>query len=177
MTISRAKIRVQFPADFVLVAAMNPCPCGRRGSASGVCRCPSSQITRYLSKLSGPISDRIDLQIWVPSVPIREMQIGAQADGTLEMRERVERARRRQSNRLGGARLNARLRPAELKEHCELDGDSFKLLEKASSKYQLSARAYSRVLKVARTIADLDDKDSILPEHVAEVLTYRLALD
>jgi len=177
MTISRAKMRVQFPADFVLVAAMNPCPCGRRGSSNGICRCPSAQVTRYLSKLSGPISDRIDLQIWVPPVPVGELHEGAQEDSTHKMRERVQRARKRQYSRLGGARVNARLRPGELKDYCRLDGESFKLLERASTKFQLSARAFSRILKVARTIADLEDFEEIRPEHIAEVLTYRLSLD
>ena len=177
VTISRAKFRVQFPADFVFVAAMNPCPCGRRGSEGNVCRCAPAAVSKYLARLSGPITDRIDLQIWVPAVPIRELQAGPDKDVTAAMRARVAEARRLQFARLDGTpRVNAALRPAEMKRFCRLDEAGMKLLEQAAGQFHLSARGYTRVLKVARTIADLEQSEQIRTEHLSEVLGYRLNL-
>ena len=180
VTISRAKFRVQFPADFVFLAAMNPCPCGRKGAKGGegeICRCGPTAVAKYLGRLSGPIIDRIDLQIWVPAVPIREIQSGPIDDPTAGMRERVGIARKIQSERFGGDhRVNARLRPGEIKKYCALDESGMKLLEEAAEKYHLSARGYTRVLKVARTVVDLEQTEQIRTEHLREVLSYRLNL-
>lgn len=173
--ISRSRQRLCFPADFLFVAAMNPCPCGKRGMKGGNCRCHPLQVQKYMERISGPILDRIDLQIWVPPASFRELSTELIEDPTATMRERVERARELQKERCGQeGRTNSRLQPNELRKHCKLEEASLVLLERAANKYQLSARAYSRVLRVARTIADLDGTERIREEHLSEALSYRI---
>lgn len=178
--ISRAKMRLKFPADFMLVAAMNPCPCGRHDEGNSsrgkrrVCECSPQQIQRYRSKVSGPILDRIDLSIWVPKVPFKTLREDIpDLDPTVKMAESVERARSVQRERLGQRRLNARMTSAEIKKHCEIDASSSALLESAVEKFDLSARSYTNLLKVSRSIADLEQAESIRQEHLMEALSYR----
>lgn len=177
ITICRAKFRLQFPADFVLLAAMNPCPCGRKGLRDRSCRCPAGLVSRYVSRISGPILDRIDLQIDVPAVPVDQLRAGPGADPTEKMRERVLDARSRQAARFGTeSRFNAHLKPREIREHCRLDADGEAVLDDATGKFSLSARGYSRVLKVARTIADLEGSSCVRSGHLREALSYRMSI-
>ena len=173
--ISRAARQSSFPAQFQLVAAMNPCPCGWLGDASGRCACTPEQVARYRSRVSGPLFDRIDLSLDVPSLPASAL---VASDGTHDatrispaVRERVVAARSRQLTRQG--KSNARLTAAEVAMHCRTDRDGARLLAQAIDKLAFSARGYHRVLKMARTIADLAGMDAIAPTHVAEALSYR----
>ncbi len=180
VVISRAKQRVSFPANFLLIAAMNPCPCGKRGGTSGTCTCAPGQVQKYMERISGPILDRIDLQTWVPPVALSEfvrLEPGCtETDPTALMAERVRIARQAQVER-GAGRLvaNSRLSPAQVRRVCKLSTDSVELLESASKRQQLSARGYTRVLKVARTIADLERRAEISDEHVSEALSFRMS--
>jgi magnesium chelatase family protein len=184
--ISRAKMRVSFPADFMLLAAMNPCPCGRRGSVQQVsgdakantrCECSPGAIQRYAGRLSGPILDRIDIQVWVPAVPVTELQAGVAKDPTPEMYSRVLGARERQKERFGEIdTLNKDMGAKEIKRYCKLDSSGNRLLERAVEKYELSARGYTRILRTSRTIADLDGQASVSAGHLAEALSYRMRL-
>jgi magnesium chelatase family protein len=177
--ISRAARQCTFPAEFQFVAAMNPCPCGWLGHDSGRCHCAPERIARYRSRVSGPLLDRIDLNIDVPAVPARLLvpDAGAQtmrsgyANTSAEVRTRVTAARDRQLARQG--KPNARLTPREIAAHCAPDAAGGALLAQAMAQLWLSARAYHRVLKVARTIADLAGSDSVAAPHVAEALAYR----
>ena len=170
--------QVTYPADFMLIASMNPCPCGNYGSATAECKCTPSQIHRYLNKLSGPLLDRIDLHVEVDNVSYDELNDDAFSESSQTVRERVNRARNIQLQRLQGRgrRCNAQMTSADIKKFCKLDGESQKLLQESFEKLHLSARAYNRILKVARTIADLDNSENIRARHVAEALQYR-ALD
>jgi len=167
IVISRAALQAEYPARFQLVAAMNPCPCGYAGDASGRCHCSAEQIARYRSRISGPLLDRIDLHVEVPRQKITEHPAGEPSSG---VRERVLFARRRQAAR---AALNARMPVAAVREHCALDTAGEKLLESACERLHLSARAHQRILKVARTIADLDGQAAIGQAHLAEAIGYR----
>lgn len=171
VTLSRAKLRVTFPADFIFLAAMNPCPCGKRGIEGGGCLCSNSAVAKYVSRISGPILDRIDLQVWVPPLPVRELTAVRGEDPTPAMRARVTLARTAQSAR--GA-LNARMQPADVRRFCALGSAPADLMERAAERFRFSARSYTRMLKTARTIADLEGSEEILSSHVAEVLQYRL---
>jgi magnesium chelatase family protein len=173
ITVSRAARQVDFPARFQLVAAMNPCPCGYHGDSSGRCRCSPDQLNRYRGRLSGPLLDRIDLQVFVPRLDSAELTAGQApaAESSAAVRGRVVAARRRQLERAG--RLNALLAPKELERDCALDEPSRQLLAQALSRLSLSARAYHRVLKVARTIADLAGVPAVGAAHIAESLRYR----
>ncbi|PTN13114.1 YifB family Mg chelatase-like AAA ATPase [Nitrosomonas aestuarii] len=172
ITISRAARQAEFPARFQLLAAMNPCPCGYLGHHSGRCHCTPDQITRYRGKISGPLMDRIDLQIEVPAVPQEElMQQRSTGEKSSTIRKRVEASHQRQLNRQG--KTNNRLGVKEIDQFCTLDATSETLLRQAISRLNLSARAYHRILKVARTIADLSAAEKINNQHIAEAVQYR----
>ncbi len=175
VTISRAKHSVTFPARFMLVAAMNPCPCGYLTDPYHKCTCTPSEIRRYHAKISGPLLDRIDIHIEVPPVRFEELKNKREGEPSSAIRERVEMARIVQEKRFLGKKIhfNAHMGQRELKEYCKLDTASEGLLKMAMEKMGLSARAYSRILKVARTIADLESKESIEPQHIQEAISYR----
>lgn len=175
ITVSRNAVSVTYPADFMLIASMNPCPCGNYGSATAECTCTASQIHRYLNKLSGPLLDRIDIHIEVDNVGFGELQEDALAEPSAVIRERVNKAREIQLARLSpyGRRCNAQMTSADIKRFCKTDKQSAELLENSFKKLNLTARAYNRILKVARTIADLDGAENIAVKHVAESLQYR----
>ncbi len=177
--IVRAARSVVYPAQFMLVAAMNPCPCGWYGDPRRSCRCTLHELDVYRRRISGPLIDRIDLQVDVPSVPPASLGCGGKGEPSEIVRERVLAARLRQSERsaeVSGARVNARLKGKGLRRACALDAPGRSILARAVEKLGLSARAHDRVLRVARTIADLEGTPSILPVHVAEAVQYR-ALD
>jgi magnesium chelatase family protein len=173
ITISRAAYQSIFPAQFQLVAAMNPCPCGYFGSAKDNCRCTEQQVQRYLAKLSGPLLDRVDLQIQVPSLSsdLLSKEMIEQRETSQIVKDRVCRARQRQMTRQ--KKSNAELTVKELKNSCELDSASEQLLTQVVQKFNLSARVYHRILKVSRNIADLMESDTISVAHVGEALSYR----
>jgi magnesium chelatase family protein len=171
VVISRATGTMTFPANFMMVAAMNPCPCGFYGDPKRECRCSPSMITKYRNKISGPLLDRIDIHVEVPAVKYKEMAGEATGEPSEKIRERVEDARVKQRERF--AHSNARLAPKEIKEHCRLDDECQQLLKMAMTELNLSARAYDRILKVSRTIADLDPSDTIQPQHIQEAIQYR----
>ncbi len=178
VTIERARARLRFPARFSLLAAMNPCPCGHLGDPRFECRCPPAVVERYRGRISGPLLDRIDLHVEVPALSLKELR-GPAGETTAEVRGRVEAARIVQAARFagrGGAATNSTLDARELSRHCALDGAGQALLDRAFDRLGLSARALTRVLKVARTIADLSGSERILPPHLAEAIQYR-ALD
>ncbi len=173
VTISRAGRQAEFPARFQLVAAMNPCPCGYLGDTQRACRCTPDQVQRYHSKISGPLLDRIDLQIMVPRLSCVELlgQHAVAAENSATVRERVIAARRRQHERAG--RTNAQLTNRQVEQFCNLSETLHLMLAEALEKLKLSARAYHKVLKTALTIADLDQSDSVEKRHITEALTYR----
>ena len=173
VTISRAGHQAQFPSRFQLIAAMNPCPCGYAGDASGRCTCTHEQITRYQNKLSGPLLDRIDMHVGVLPLPVAlliEKQI-AQAESSFLVRERVLKARAMQINRADC--MNARLTNDVIEKHCRIQSEDHAYLEKVMTQLGLSARAYHRILKLARTIADLADSETIARHHLQEALSFR----
>jgi magnesium chelatase family protein len=175
VTISRALNSTTFPASFILVAAMNPCPCGYLGDSRHTCKCSPMQIERYMGKISGPLLDRIDLHIEVPSVPFQELAASADGTPSARMREQVLRARDAQRQRFGreSHRLNGRMTSRQLRRHCALDEEGRGLLKNAMDELGLSARAHDRILRMARTIADLDGDADIRPSHVIEAINYR----
>ena len=176
VTISRAAGTLTFPAEFMLCAAMNPCPCGYFGDLKRECRCGPVQVQRYRQRVSGPLLDRIDLHIEVPAVEYRDVASERAEESSAPIRERVKQARKKQQERFARdsrTNCNARMTTKHLKQHCKLDQDSNELIRVAMSELNLSARAYDRILKVSRTIADLDGKSEILPEHVSEAIQYR----
>jgi magnesium chelatase family protein len=176
VTISRAAISLTYPARFMLAAAMNPCPCGYFGDTQRSCSCPSPSVQRYLARISGPLLDRIDLHVEVPAVRYRELTDRRLGEPSAVIRERVTRARERQRARFAGRaglHANAHMRPRELREFCRVSEASDALLRTAISRLGFSARAYHRVLKIARTIADLDGREEIETPHVAEAIQYR----
>lgn len=171
VSISRAARQVEFPAAFQLVAAMNPCPCGYLGHYSGRCRCTPDQVQRYRSRISGPLLDRIDLQVEVPAVPPEELARAVASESSGVVRARVAGARERQLERQDKA--NARLEPSEVDVHCAPDRPGAELLAHAIRRLGLSARGYHRILKVARTIADLAGDPRVTAHHIAEAIQYR----
>jgi magnesium chelatase family protein len=171
ITISRAARRADFKAQFQLVAAMNPCPCGYLGHFNGKCRCTPDQISRYRGKISGPLMDRIDIQIEVPAAPHEDLLKQADGETSEAIQSRVEAARQRQLNRQG--KPNTQLGVTEIDELCAPDAQGAALLRQAITQLNLSARAYHRILKVARTIADLADSENISSAHIAEAVQYR----
>ncbi len=176
VTISRAAGSLTFPSEFMLVAAMNPCPCGYFGDLKRECRCGPTQVQRYRQRISGPLLDRIDLHIEVPAVEYRDVASERVEENSSVIRERIARARDRQRDRFQRevkTSCNARMMTRHLKKHCKLTTDSNELIRVAMSELNLSARAYDRILKVSRTVADLDDRTEISPEHVSEAIQYR----
>ena len=173
--ISRAARQAEFPAQFQLVAAMNPCPCGYLGHASGKCRCTPDQIIRYRGRISGPLLDRIDLQIEVPGVPADALRASAPGESSADVQARVAGARALQLARQG--KPNALLTTKDIDTCCQADAAGDALLRQAIARLNLSARAYHRVLKVARTIADLSRTEMIASSHIAEAIGYRRAMD
>ena len=179
VTVSRAAASLSFPAKFTLIAAANPCPCGFLGDTTKECTCSPGQIIRYQKRLSGPILDRIDLHVEVPAVKVDKLTGEAEAESSETIRERTQKAREAQLKRFENTDLtsNSEMGPKEIKEFCKLDPDCLNLLRAAVSKMQLSARAYHRVLKIARTIADLEGSENINTQHIAEALQYRAKLE
>ncbi len=177
VTVSRAQGNVTFPANFMLVTAMNPCPCGYYGDPTRQCTCSSSAVTRYQHRISGPLMDRIDIFADVPRVDYEKLSQGPAPEGSLEVRERVERSRNVQRLRYSESRLscNSEMGPVEVRQFCQqyLDDAAKALIKTAVNQLALSARSYHRVLKVSRTIADLGESEAITAAHVAEALQYR----
>jgi len=176
MVLTRASGTLKYPARFMLIAAMNPCPCGYFGDRTRSCMCTGTQIRRYRAKLSGPLLDRLDIHLDVPPVPVRELRTELPAsEGSAAIRSRVVAARERQRRRYrsDGIYTNAQLKPRMIKRYCWLDQPTQELLEQAMARLRLSARAHGRILRVARTIADLADSERIETVHIAEAIQYR----
>lgn len=176
VTISRAKVAIDFPASFMLISSMNPCPCGFYNHPEKECTCAPGAVHKYLNKISGPLLDRIDLHVEVTPVPFNELSLQKSAESSEAIRMRVINAREIQTQRYKdhpGIYCNAQMSSKLLKEVCVLNAAAQTLLKTAMSKLNLSARAYDRIIKVSRTIADLAASDAIFPEHVAEAITYR----
>src|SRR6201996_5987889 len=177
VTIARASMSLSFPARFMLAAAMNPCPCGYYNDKSRECLCTPPMIQRYIAKISGPLLDRIDIHIEVPAVQYKELRGGAAAEGSAEIRSRVMEARTRQRERFTQAKekiySNAQMTTRQIRAYCELGPDSERLLERAMQQQGLTARAHDRILKVARTIADLEGAENLAVSHLAEAIQYR----
>jgi magnesium chelatase family protein len=175
ITITRSSITVNFPAKFMLVAAMNPCPCGYFGDRTRTCRCTPQQIRQYQSKISGPLLDRIDLHIEVPAVKYRALADQEAGEPSAEIKKRVNQAREIQKKRFGEGDMhcNARLTEKQIRDFCSIDDECHQLIEMAVEKLGFSARGVNRILKVARTIADMEPSESIRPSHVAEAIQYR----
>ena len=177
ITILRAKHSLTFPARFTLVAATNPCPCGYFGDSEKKCSCTPSQIQMYRRKLSGPLMDRIDLFINVPQLKYEKLVAPDEENFSQKIRQRVEKAREKQLERFSTNKTNSEMEIPKIKKYCQIDSQSGNLLRKYVDSGKLSARGYHRVLKVARTIADLDDSENILYHHLSEALMYRVRED
>lgn len=175
ITVSRASRSVAFPSDFMLIASMNPCPCGNHGSSRNECTCTPAMIEKYHSRISGPLMDRIDLQIEVDNVTYDELTDNGESEDSASIKERVDSARKIQNDRYANTRIhcNAAMNSFMLNKYCALNSDAQNILKNAFDKLGLSARAYSRILKVARTIADLSGSENIESEHIAEAIQYR----
>ncbi len=176
VTISRALTSLTYPARFMLAGAMNPCPCGFFGSTDNQCKCTAQQIQRYMSKISGPLMDRIDIHIEVPAVKFKELSSDQQGEPSAAIRERVNRTRARQLERFKDEKrmyCNAHMESRDIRGYCIIDSESTDLLRRAITKLGLSARAYDRILKVSRTIADLEGFPDIAAPHIAEAIQYR----
>lgn len=176
VTISRAKFSVDYPAGFMLIAAMNPCPCGYYNHPEKECVCGPGIVQRYLNKISGPLLDRIDLHVEVTPVSFDELTQDEAAEGSREIRKRVEQTRKLQQSRFGvssGVHCNAQMSQNDIKKYCKIDADSNEMLKNAMDRMGLSARAYDRILKVARTIADIENSEKIRPQDIAEAIQFR----
>ncbi len=176
VTISRSKMTLDFPANFMLAAAMNPCPCGYFTDPKKECTCSSVNIQKYMAKISGPLLDRIDIHIEVPAVNYKELSSEIKGEESSFIRERVVLARDKQFNRFKSYQsiyTNSDMGSKEIREFCKLDAAGSELLKMAMTKLNLSARAYDRILKVSRTIADLENQPNILPQHISEAIQYR----
>ena len=179
ITISRAAGSIKFPSRFTLVAAANPCPCGFFGDETRACTCNPAMITRYQKRISGPILDRIDIHISVPAIPPGKLTGAYQSESSSIIQKRVQEARDIQLKRFKGQKItsNAEMNNKQLKQFCNLDEQSILLLKQAISKLNLTARGFHRVIKIARTIADLEGSVKIKSNHVAEALQYRPSTD
>ncbi|MBO4554673.1 MAG: YifB family Mg chelatase-like AAA ATPase [Clostridia bacterium] len=175
VTVSRVAQSIEYPANFMLIASMNPCPCGNFGSKTQICRCTPQQIHNYVSKLSGPLMDRIDLQIEVDNITYDEFRTRAEAETSATIKARIDavRAIERERFKNDGILTNAEMSPAQINKYCKIDKDSERLLQKAFERLNLSARGTTRILKVARTIADMEGAPDIKPQHIAEAIQYR----
>jgi magnesium chelatase family protein len=176
ISISRAKFSVEYPASFMLVASMNPCPCGYYNHPEKECVCSHGVVQKYLNKISGPLLDRIDIHIEVVPVPFEKLAESPPSEPSAEVRKRVVKARETQAERFiewNEVHCNAQMTSKLIRKFCVLDEASMALLKTAMERLGLSARAYDRILKVSRTIADLEASDNILPQHVAEAIQYR----
>ena len=176
VTISRAATSHSFPARFILVVALNPCPCGYLGDIKNSCTCTPMQIQRYESKLSGPLQDRIDIHLEVPALLYNELSGSHQGESSARIKGRVEGAREIQKERYKSNKkfyCNSQMGAKDIKKHCSLDKKSQKLLEDAVERLGLSARSYHKILKIARTIADLDQMEILQTKHIAEAIQYR----
>lgn len=174
VTISRISGAVTYPAEFMLVCAMNPCKCGWYGDPSGRCRCSEQAVQSYRSRISGPMLDRIDIVVEVPAVHFEDLRSRTEAEPSASVQQRVNAAREIQNRRFGsGGMCNARMGPDEMRRFCTLGEESAMLMKNAFDAMGLTARSYDRILKVARTVADLDGSEEILPQHIAEAIQYR----
>ena len=175
VSVSRIRRQARYQSSFMLIAAMNPCPCGYYGSKSRICRCSPQEIRKYLDRVSGPLLDRIDLQIEVDSVPVQEINDSSPAESSAQVAQRVARARKIQQDRYRKESFfcNAQLGSASVKKYCRANNDAERLLNEAVESMCLSMRAYNRILKVARTIADLAGEETISGVHIAEAIQYR----
>jgi magnesium chelatase family protein len=173
--VSRAKGTIKFPCQFMLIAAMNPCPCGYFGSDNRRCKCTPRQIERYLSRISGPLVDRIDIHIDVPPITFRKLRSKSRQPDSATVRNEVITARQVQTKRFGDGKIltNARMKHKSVEKYCVLDESSEMILKQAMNEFGLSARAHDKICKIARTIADLEGCEKIKPEHVAEAVSYR----
>src|SRR5690606_3094464 len=176
VTVSRARLSVDYPASFMLIASMNPCPCGFYNHPEKDCTCPPGAVQKYLSKVSGPLLDRIDLHVEVTPVNFTDLASEHRSESSADIRARVIKARELQSKRFSGSKevyCNAQMSSKEVRQVCRINDAGQILLKKAMEKLGLSARAYDRILKVSRTIADLADSEEIRIEHLAEAIHYR----
>ena len=178
VTISRASGSVSYPAEFMLVCAMNPCKCGWYGDPSGKCTCSEQGVQNYRSRISGPMLDRIDIIVEVPAVQFDDLRARREAEPSADVKKRVNFARDQQHRRFGqqSGMCNARMGPAELRTFCRLDDEAAELMRQAFDAFGLTARSYDRILKVARTIADLDGSERIMTDHIAEAIQYRTVI-
>lgn len=175
ITVARAQQTITYPASFTLIASMNPCPCGNYGSKDRECTCTPTQIHKYLSKLSGPIMDRIDIHVEVDNITYKELNGENKEESSAKIKERVDKARAIQLERFKGTKTycNAKMTVPQTKKFCKLSQDCQNLMEQAFQSLKLSARAHDKILKIARTIADLEGKEDIQPNHIAEAVSYR----
>lgn len=174
VTISRVSSTVTYPAEFMMVCAMNPCKCGWYGDPSGRCKCSQKDVDHYRGRISGPMLDRIDIVVEVPSVHFEDLRSRKEAEPSSSVKERVNAARSIQNQRFGNSGMcNARMGPGEMRKYCELNPESAQLMKDAFEAMGLTARSYDRILKVARTVADLDGSETIEPHHIAEAIQYR----
>ncbi|MBE7076222.1 MAG: ATP-binding protein [Clostridiales bacterium] len=175
ITVARAKQTITYPSSFTLIASMNPCPCGNYGSKDRECNCSPSQIHKYLSKISGPIMDRIDIHVEVDNISYSDLNKESKEECSAEIKKRVDKAREIQLKRFKSSKTfsNSKMSVPQTKKYCQLSVECQKLMEQAFTSLKLSARAHDRILRVARTIADLEGEENILPQHIAEAISYR----